>query len=90
MAMRKTDKSDSEDFDIILDEAFWKEVAAAVPGIDVLSYEEAWQLLEDSAQFYFKISANEFIRRWDLGDFPEDEMEKAAMLSWTIPVREPR
>ena len=59
MAMRKNDSDDIETF---FDETFWREVAAGVPGIDVLSYDEAWRLLEDSTQFYFKIGANEFIR----------------------------
>ena len=85
MAMRKSDKSDTEDLDVIFDEAFWREVAAMVPGVNFLSAEEAWKDLEIMANNSFGITAEEFIDRWEKRDFSDDEMETATMLSWAIP-----
>jgi hypothetical protein len=33
------------------------------------SSEEGWQILEDQAQRRLKMSAEEFVRKWDRGDF---------------------
>ena len=84
MAMRKSDKSDTEDLDVIFDEAFWREVAAMVPGVNFLSAEEAWKDLEIMANNSFGITAEEFIDRWEKRDFSDDEMETATMLSWDV------
>lgn len=37
--------------------------------IQVRTREDAHELLERMAQFYFDISGDEFIRRWDAGEY---------------------
>jgi len=40
-----------------------------LPPIHDLTEEEAWQIFEDYAQYYRGISGEEFLRRWDAGEY---------------------
>lgn len=92
MAMRKSDHSTQDDEsleEILQDKALWAEIFESIPGVVVLSYEEAMNMLDAGARRYFEMGADEFIRRWDAREFAEDDYEIASMLSWTIPAKWP-
>jgi hypothetical protein len=60
-------------------------VAAAEQGVKVreLTRDQGWTLLDKQARRYLGMSAEEFVRRWDLGDFAQDdryEVQRVAML----------
>lgn len=40
-----------------------------IEGIHILSEEEAWEFFNDQAQRILGISGEEFLRRWDRGDY---------------------
>jgi len=90
--MRKSDNPAPDDEsleEILLDKAFWAELAESISGVVILNYDEAMNELDAGARRYFGISADEFVRRWDAREFSEDDYEIASMLSWTIPAKWP-
>lgn len=44
-----------------------------LPPIHELTEEEAWQIFDDNAQYYLGISGEEFLRRWDAGEYRDND-----------------
>ena len=42
-------------------------------GVRVLTEEEGWEFLDKRAQYYLGISAKEFVRRWQAGEYPDPD-----------------
>ena len=42
---------------------------AVTDKVQVIDQREGWQILDEAAQKYLHISATEFLRRWDAGDY---------------------
>ena len=40
-----------------------------IPEIDVLTPEEAWEVVDQAARRYLHMSGQEFVRKWDAGEF---------------------
>src|SRR5579871_2269738 len=52
-----------------------------------LSHEEGWQLLEETAQQYLGIGADEFVRKWRAGEFgdPDETNPDIWSVVFTLP-----
>lgn len=42
--------------------------------------EEAWKIFDDSARYYMGISGEEFLRRWDAGEWSEEESDRVPVV----------
>lgn len=42
--------------------------------------EEAWAIFDGSARYYMGISGEEFLRRWDAGEWSEEESDRVPVV----------
>ncbi len=50
-----------------------------------LSREEGWALLDERARHYLKMSAEEFIRVWEAGDFENPDRPEVLRVAMLLP-----
>lgn len=62
-------------------------MAGAHAHVEEISPEEGWELLDSQAREYFGVGAAEFIRKWDAGEFDdEDACPEAVRVAMLIPL----
>jgi len=54
-------------------------------GLQELTAEEGWALLEEHARRYLNLSAEEFLRRWDANEFENPDRPEVLRVAMTIP-----
>ncbi len=61
------DATDSDEVELGLDGE------PLLPPIRELTEDEAWQLFDENARYYLGISGEEFLRRWDAGEYRDND-----------------
>ena len=54
-------------------------------GVQELTVEEGWALLEDRAQHYLNMSAQEFVRKWDAREFENPDRSEILRVAMLLP-----
>lgn len=54
-------------------------------GIRELSYEEGWALLDERAREFLGIGADEFLHRWDAGEYANVDRSEVIHVAMLIP-----
>lgn len=70
--MASRTKTPTEIIDEILEESGYQ-------GVEVVSEEEGKALFDERARFYMKMSGDEFLRRWDAGEWKDDPDQPGVM-----------
>jgi hypothetical protein len=61
------------------------ERAKPAEGFQELTREEGWALLEKEAERYLRMSAEEFLRRWDAHEFENPDTPEVLGVAMLIP-----